>query len=274
MLDGFADERDIIDSTLNEAGGALGYDIAELINTDPAGRLNQTEYTQPAILAASIAIYRIFQARGRRCDFVAGHSLGEYTALVAAGALDFSEALVLVRTRGQLMQEAVQPGEGKMAAVIGADIKALENLCAEVSTSSLLVQVANYNSHKQVVISGHSAAVDAVLERLDETAAKRSVVLPVGVPSHCALMRPAAEKFTIHLDKVTMNKPSLPLLPNVDPRPVTDPGLIRDCLIRQLCASVQWVQTIENLVELSVQEFVECGPGRVLAGLQKQIMRP
>ena len=273
MLGGREEHQEIIDKTLEEASEALGYSMAELINDGPEDRLNQTEYTQPAILAASIAIHRIEQHKGCSYDYVAGHSLGEYSALAATGALGFAEALKLVRLRGQLMQEAVKPGDGKMLAVIGSDVAKLEAICEEISDDSSRVTVANFNSPKQVVVSGHASAVDRLLERSDDFAAKRTVELPVTVPSHCSLMKPAADKFSSHLDKAAISAPSSPLLPNVDPAPTTDPATIRDCLKRQLYSPVQWVQTIKRLAnDLDVSEFKECGPGRVLASLQRQIL--
>lgn len=276
MLAGLEPQHPAIGETLAQAGDALGYDMADLVANGPAETLNRTEYTQPALLAASIAVWRAWQAAGGpEPSFLAGHSLGEYSALVVAGALDFDDALRLTRLRGQVMQDAVGTGEGAMAAVLGLaddDVQAVcEQATAALSSDGLAVSAANFNAPNQVVIAGHAEAVDKASTLAKEQGAKMVKPLAVSVPSHCALMKPAANRLAAHLADIPLREPRIPVYHNVDARPRDAVEDIRRALVAQLAESVQWSRTVRHLAERNCQLFVECGPGKVLTGLNKRI---
>ena len=254
--------------TFAEASDALGYDLWQLSQSDET-RLNQTEYTQPAILTGSVALWRLVE-RSVNPAFMAGHSLGEYTALVCAKALDFKDAVKLVALRGRLMQNAVPAGTGAMAAVLGLDDAAVIEACAKAAEGEV-VSAVNFNSPGQVVIAGSKAAVLRAMEVLKAAGAKRVLPLPVSVPSHCALMQGAAEELNEYLKTVKMSKPSLPIIHNVDVQIHSDPNAIKVALVKQLYNPVRWVETVQYLVGQGCSHIVECGPGKVLAGLNKRI---
>jgi [acyl-carrier-protein] S-malonyltransferase len=255
-----------------EADAALGFALGRLCFEGPETELQLTANTQPAILAASIAALRPLLAAGVRADWVAGHSLGEYSALVAAGALSFADAVVAVRRRGQYMQEAVPVGVGAMAAILGLDLPAIEQACREAAQGEI-VSPANLNSPGQVVIAGHAAAVDRAIERCKAAGARRGVKLPVSAPFHCALMQPAQDRLAADLAAIRFADPNPPLVDNVDARIVRDGAGCRDGLVRQVSASVRWQESVERLVAEGVTTFVEVGPGSVLGGLVKKIAR-
>lgn len=273
MLDGFCTDYPCVRETLAEASSVLGYDLATLISRDPDGRLDQTEYTQPALLTASIAILRAWRAEGgTEPTVMAGHSLGEYSALVAAGSLTFTDAVELVRQRGRFMQEGVAAGGGSMAAVLGLEDARVEQICAHLSTAEAFVAPANYNAPGQVVIAGHSAAVDAALAALKEAGARRAVRLAVSVPSHTPLMRPAAERLAVLLEGIAIRMPQVPVLQNVDGRARADLASLRAALAEQLYRPVRWTDTIRHLAkDFRIDHVHECGPGRVLGGLVGRI---
>ncbi len=269
MLDGFSQDYPVVRETLEEASAVLGYDLAALISDDPDGRLDQTEYTQPALLTASIAIFRAWRVEGGTTPrLVAGHSLGEYSALVAAGAIEFADAVQLVRQRGRFMQEGVPVGIGSMAAVLGLEDAVVERVCGRISTLEAFVAPANYNAPGQVVIAGHTAAVDAALEGLKEAGARRAVKLAVSVPSHTLLMRAAADRLAELLDGLTIRMPAIPVLHNVDGQARDDLFALRSALAEQLYLPVRWTDTIRHLAQgHRIEHVLECGPGRVLGGL-------
>ncbi|MES1954697.1 ACP S-malonyltransferase [Salinisphaera hydrothermalis] len=276
MLAELGQQHPAIQQTLDEASEALGYDVAELVTDGPADTLDRTEYTQPALVAASVAIWRAWQAAGGpQPTFVAGHSLGEYSALVVAGTLDFADALRLTRLRGQAMQDAVGAGEGAMAAVIGLsddDVRAAcDEASAALSSEGLTVSAANFNAPKQVVIAGHAQAVEKASTLAKDKGAKMVKALAVSVPSHCALMQPAADRLASHLADIPLREPAIPVYHNVDARPREDVEGVRRALVAQLAESVQWSNTINRLANENCQLFVECGPGKVLTGLNKRI---
>ena len=255
-----------------EASAALGQDLWTLVAEGPADRLNQTVNTQPAMLAAGVAAYRLWQAEGGPTPAVmAGHSLGEYTALVCAGSLAFADAVRLVRLRADAMQSAVPEGVGAMSAVLGLDDAAIRAVCAEAAHGEVLEAV-NFNSPGQVVIAGHKAAVERGCILAKDKGAKRALPLPVSVPSHCALMKPAAEKLLVALNDIEIKTPDVPVLHNADVAGYADPMAIRDALARQLFSPVRWVETVQAMAAQGVQLIAECGPGKVLAGLNKRIV--
>jgi len=264
-----------IAATWSEASDVLGYDMAELVANDPEGLLDQTEYTQPALVAAGVAVWRTWKARGGADPaMLAGHSLGEYTALVAADALDFADALRLTRVRGQAMQAAVQPDAGAMAAIIGLDDDAVGEVCTSVSSGDdHLVSAANFNAPGQVVVAGHADAVTAACERAKEAGARMAKMLAVSVPSHCALMRPAAERLSAHLSEIPLREPRIPLLHNVDAHPRASVEGIRKALVAQLESPVHWTDSVRAMIAEGHELMLECGPGRVLTGLNKRIDR-
>lgn len=270
MLEVFAAVPAVRD-TLAEASEALGQDMAGLIREGPEEALNATVNTQPLMLTADVAIWRAWLAGGgARPQYLAGHSLGEYAALVAAEALSFADALPLVRLRAEAMQDAVPQGEGAMAAVIGADDELIRAACADAAEGEV-VEPVNFNAPGQVVIAGATAAVARAVELLKERGAKRVLPLPVSVPSHCALMRPAAERLAAALERVTLRAPAIPVLHNADVASHADPAAIREALTSQLYRPVRWVETVQALRAAGVTAIGECGPGRVLAGLNKRI---
>jgi len=254
------------------AGEKLGYDVGELCRQGPAARLNLTEYTQPAILTVSIAALSLVKERGLTAAWLAGHSLGEYSALVAGGSLDFSDAVSLVRNRGRYMQEAVPAGTGAMAAVLGLDRAKIDAICATVSANGV-VSVANINSPVQIVIGGEKKAVEAAMTLAKRDGAKRVVSLAVSVPSHCALMEPAAKRLETDLREIRLLPLKTPVVTNVDAAPIHSGESAKDALIQQLARPVQWVDTIERMVADGVTTFVEIGPGSVLSGLVKRIAK-
>jgi [acyl-carrier-protein] S-malonyltransferase len=256
-----------------EADAALGFSISELCFNGPAEQLQLTENTQPAILTTSIAVLRAIEAEGfAPPDFVAGHSLGEYSALVAAGSLSLTDAVRTVRARGRYMQEAVPLGTGAMAAILGADPGVVKTACVEAGAGEVC-SAANINSPGQIVIAGETGAIDRAVELLKTRGAKRAIKLNVSAPFHCDLMRPAQERLAADLAQVTFKDLAMPLVTNVDARPITTGAEARDALIRQVSQPVQWLASVEFLANQGVQSFIEVGPGKVLSGLVRQINR-
>ena len=271
MLSALAAEHPEVRRTFAEASEALGYDLWALTQEDPEERLNATERTQPALLAAGVAAWRSWKAAGGRDPLaMAGHSLGEYTALVCAGALQFKDAVKLVEFRGQAMQQAVPAGQGAMAAIIGLDDEQVRAACAEAAQGEV-VEAVNYNAPGQVVIAGTTAAVLRAGEACKARGAKRALPLPVSAPSHCALMRPAAEKLAERLASMTVSTPVIPVYQNVDVASHTRPDEIRAALKAQLHSPVRWVETVQKLGQLGGTKQIEFGPGKVLVGLAKRI---
>lgn len=273
MLADIGAQHSQIRDTFAEASDALGYDIWSLVQQGPEERLNQTDKTQPAILTASIALWRLWEARGGvRPSYVAGHSLGEYSALVAASALAFTDAVRLVERRGQLMQEAVPAGEGAMAAILGLEDADIVNACAEAAQGDV-VSAVNYNAPGQVVIAGNAAAVMRAVELCKARGAKRAVPLPVSVPSHCELMRPAAERFAEAVNAIQWQQPSIPVVQNVNAGVSAGLAALKQNLLAQLYSPVRWVESVQLLADKGVTQLVECGPGKVLAGLNKRCVK-
>jgi [acyl-carrier-protein] S-malonyltransferase len=272
MLDAFANHPAVI-STLAEASDALGEDIARLIHEGPKAQLDLTTNTQPVMLAASIACYRAWLAEGGALPAaVAGHSLGEYSAMVAAGVLSLADAMPLVRFRALAMQEAVPVGVGAMAAILGLDAEAVVAGCEQAAVQSgEIVAAANFNDPRQTVIAGTKAGVDKACELLKAAGAKRALLLAVSAPFHSALMKPAAERLRDKLASVTLRAPTVPLINNVDVAAPTGPDAIRDALYRQAYRAVRWVEVVAALRDLGLTHIVECGPGKVLAGMVKRI---
>jgi len=275
MLDALGAAEPIVGRCFAEASEALGYDLWQVVTRDPDERLNSTECTQPALLAAGIAVWRVWQQRGGpQPAAFAGHSLGEYTALVAAGSIGFADALKLVEFRGQAMQAAVPAGTGAMAAILGLDDDEVRAACAESALfegKGSVVSAVNYNSPGQVVIAGEKAAVERAIEACKAKGAKRAVPLPVSVPSHCALMQPAAERLAERLAGTAVAAPTIPVLHNFDVASHDDPAAIRRALVAQLHSPVRWVECVQALKARGATRLVECGPGKVLAGLTKRI---
>ncbi|OGT19718.1 MAG: [acyl-carrier-protein] S-malonyltransferase [Gammaproteobacteria bacterium RBG_16_57_12] len=273
MLGELAQAFSVVQETFAEASNVLGYDLWKTIQEGPEEKMNPTAVTQPAMLSAGVAVWRVWRENlGAVPDFMAGHSLGEYTALVCAEALEFAPAVGLVAERGRLMQEAVPAGLGAMAAILGIDDEDVVRVCEESAQGEVLSAV-NFNSPGQVVIAGHRSAVERAVEAAREAGAKRAIVLAVSVPSHCSLMRGAAEQLRARLEKITIKAPHVPVINNVDVAMAQEPGAIRDALVRQLYSPVRWVETIQKLHKEGVSRVVECGPGKVLAGLNKRIER-
>jgi len=268
LVEAFPESRAVFD----EADAALGSALSRLCFFGPEADLQLTSNTQPAILAASLAAHRALSARGVKADFVAGHSLGEYSALVAAGSLSLTDAVATVRRRGEYMQEAVPVGEGAMAAILGLDLPAIERACAAAAQGQV-VTPANVNSPGQVVIAGHAAAVDRASEACKAAGAKRAVRLPVSAPFHCALMLPAQARLAPDLAALAFADPAVPLVNNVDARLVARGAECRDGLVRQVSAPVRWQECVEALVAQGVDTFVEVGPGQVLSGLVRRIAK-
>lgn len=270
MMNGF-DGTAVVKATFDEASAVLGQDLWAMINGDDAAPINETVNTQPLMLAAGVATYRAYlEAGGKVPAVAAGHSLGEYTALVVAGALDFADAVKLVRLRAELMQSAVPQGEGAMAAILGLDDDVVREVCAEAAQGSV-VEAVNFNSPGQVVIAGAAAAVERAMELAKEKGAKRALPLPVSVPSHCSLMKPAAEKLAEALKNVVIKTPQIRVIHNADVAAYDDAEKIKDALVRQLYSPVRWTETVNALVAEGVTQSAECGPGKVLAGLAKRI---
>jgi [acyl-carrier-protein] S-malonyltransferase len=271
MLSELAVAHPSVRAAFAEASEGAGVDLWTISHDGPESELNRTEFTQPALLAAGIAVWRAWLAAGgARPALLAGHSLGEYTALVAAGALSLHDAAGLVRTRGQLMQDAVPAGVGAMAAVLGADDQLIADICEQVAGNEI-VAPANYNSPGQTVIAGHAAAVDRALARLAECGVRKAVKLPVSVPSHTALMRGAAEKLAERMAGIAWSAPSIPVVQNADVRSFDDVVGIREALARQLHQPVQWTGCVQELRDRGIARVAECGPGKVLTGLIRRI---
>ena len=255
-----------------EADGALGAKISQLCFEGPEDQLRLTENTQPAILAASVAAWRVLQEKGIKPAFVAGHSLGEYSAHVAAGTMSFADAVRTVRHRGKYMQEAVPLGTGSMAAILGMDPEVVAGVCRDAAQGEVC-EPANINSPEQIVISGHAAAVERAVKLANERGAKRAKVLPVSAPFHCSLMKPAQERLTADLEKINFLVPCIPVVANVWARPVEYPAAALKALVHQVTGSVKWSESILWLIARGVETFVEVGPGKVLCGLMRQIDR-
>lgn len=272
MLTELAATYPLVEETFREASDALGYDLWQLVSQGPAEELNKTWQTQPALLAASVAIYRVWQQQGgEQPVLMAGHSLGEYSALVCAGVLNFADAVKLVELRGKLMQEAVPEGTGAMQAIIGLDDAAIRKACEE-SAQGQVVSPVNFNSPGQVVIAGNKEAVERAGAACKAAGAKRALPLPVSVPSHCALMKPAADKLAVALESITFNAPAVPVINNVDVKAETDAAAIRHALVRQLYSPVRWTESVEAMAAQGVTQLLEMGPGKVLTGLTKRIV--
>jgi [acyl-carrier-protein] S-malonyltransferase len=270
MMQGWG-ERAEVRATFAEASDALSQDLRALVTDGPAELLNQTVNTQPAMLAADIAVWRVWRAAGGATPaLLAGHSLGEYAALVAAGALAFADAIKLVRFRAEAMQAAVPEGVGAMAAILGLDDDTVRAICADAAAGEV-VEAVNLNSPGQVVIAGNKAAVERTMVLAKQRGAKRVLPLPVSVPSHSSLMLPAAEKLLAHLQGVTIATPTIPVLHNTDVESHAEPDAIRAALAKQLHTPVRWVETVQALRAAGVDRVIECGPGKVLAGLSKRI---
>lgn len=262
---------DVVQATFAEASQALGMDLWDLVCNGPAETLNQTVHTQPAMLTAGVAVWRLWRQQGGAMPaFMAGHSLGEYTALVVAGALDFSECLPLVRLRAAAMQEAVPEGAGAMAAVMGLEAEALQAACREAANGEV-VEAVNFNAPGQIVIAGHAAAVRRGVEAARARGAKRAVILPVSAPFHSSLMAPAAAKLRTALVSSRVRTPLVPVVHNVDAATHPDPDALRDALYRQADHPVRWSQCIQAMAEAGITHVFECGPGKVLAGLSRRI---
>ena len=272
MLDAWGDHPAVRD-TLAEASSALDMDVARLIREGPKDRLDLTTNTQPVMLTAGVACYRAWLHETRHApSVVAGHSLGEYTALVVAGALAFAEALPLVRFRAQAMQEAVPVGAGAMAAILGLDAEAVSAGCAQAACETgETVQAANFNDPKQTVIAGSKAAVDKACELLKAAGAKRALPLAVSAPFHSALMKPAADRLRERLATTAIDAPFIPVIDNVDAKSETEPSAIREALFRQAFGAVRWVETVQAIKARGVTHIFECGPGKVLAGLVQRV---
>jgi [acyl-carrier-protein] S-malonyltransferase len=266
-------EHESITAVFSEASECLGYDLWDLIQNNPDDKLNKTEYTQPALLVASYAVWQIWLALGgQKPVIVAGHSLGEYTALVCSGVLSLMDAVTLVADRGRYMQTAVPDGVGAMAAILGLENDQVIEVC-EAATSSQIVSAANFNSAGQVVIAGHREAVEKAAELAKEAGAKRAILLPVSVPSHCELMHEAAERLAERMEQVQFSEAEIPIIQNVDVIQRTSPDGIKKALLEQLHQPVRWVETIEKIRSMNISTIVECGPGKVLSGLIKRIDR-
>ena len=272
MLNSVA-QRPEVRATMQEASDALGEDLAKLIAEGPSEALSLTTNTQPVMLTAGVAFYRAWVAAGGAVPKVmAGHSLGEYSALVAAGVISFKDAVPLVRFRAQAMQSAVPVGTGGMAAILGLDDAAVIQVCEEASTASgSIVEAVNFNAPGQVVIAGASDAVTKACELLKAAGAKRALPLPVSAPFHSSLLQPASEKLKTYLANIEFNAPTIPVINNVDVQILNDPQAIKDALVRQAAKPVRWQETIQAMAQQGIAQVVECGPGKVLAGLTKRI---
>src|SRR5436190_770347 len=272
MLAAFAKRYPVIRETFMQASRVLRLDLWELCQEGPEAVLNQTENTQPALLTASVALWRVWkQQQGFEPTFMAGHSLGEYSALVCAGSLDFVTAVDLVAKRGRFMQSAVPLGRGAMAAIVGLEPDEIQALCVAAAEGQVL-SPANYNSIGQTVVAGDAAAVQRLLNLAKPAGAKLAKLIPVSVPSHCALMKPAAKQLARVLEDITIDVPNIPVINNVDAAIEHDPSLIKKALIDQLTSPVRWVEIIQQFEKRDIEEIIECGPGKVLAGLNRRIV--
>ena len=284
MLGSFADDNpayaEIVTATFKKASDVLGFDLWDMTQNGPDTELNKTQHTQPAMLAAGYAIWQIWKSKGGAMPGVmAGHSLGEYTALVCSEALDFSDAVDLVYHRGQYMQDSVASGEGAMAAILGLEDEAVIKVCEDTAAQyqqegqNRVISAVNFNSPGQVVIAGHSDAVDRAIENASQAGAKKAIKLAVSVPSHCALMESAAEKLAGKLESINIQSPVIPVINNVHVSIENDPQQIKNNLVKQLSQPVRWVETINKMVADGAEQIVECGPGKVLTGLNRRINR-
>lgn len=270
MLNGFADNTAVRD-TIAEASDALQFDLAKLIAEGPKEALDLTTNTQPVMLACAVAFYRAWLAAGGKLpQLVAGHSLGEYSALVAAGVIQFKDAVPMVRFRAQAMQEAVPVGQGGMAAILGLSDDDVRAACAEAAQGEV-VEPVNFNAPAQVVIAGHKAAVERACEAAKAKGAKRALPLPVSAPFHSSLLKPASDRLRDYLANVEFSAPQIQLINNVDVAIVDDPSAIRDALVRQAASPVRWVESVQKMAGLGITQLIECGPGKVLTGLAKRI---
>ncbi len=271
MMNDWGDYQPVVSSVFEEASTLLGYDLWEIVSQGPDSRLNQTEITQPAMLCAGVAAWRIIQQTGQfpQPDLMAGHSLGEYSALVCSGAIKLDSAVSLVAARGQLMQAAVAVGEGSMAAIIGLDDERVIQACHDVESG--VVEAVNFNAPGQVVIAGNKSAVDQAMENTKAAGAKRALPLPVSVPSHCSLMTEAADKLAEKLDQIEINKPQVPVIHNQNANVASNENDIRDLLKKQLYQPVRWVASVELMHRSGIEVLIECGPGKVLSGLTRRI---
>ncbi|MDY6216834.1 ACP S-malonyltransferase [Actinobacillus porcinus] len=274
MLAELAEQFPVVIETFKQASDALGYDLWALTQQGPAEELNKTWQTQPALLAASVAIYRVWQQQypNLKPEVMAGHSLGEYSALVCAGAMDFQDAIKLVELRGKLMQQAVPEGTGAMYAIIGLDNESIIKACNEAAQGEV-VSAVNFNSPGQVVIAGAKAAVERAAAACKEAGAKRALPLAVSVPSHCALMKPAADQLAVSLESIAVKTPETAVINNVDVKTENEAEAIRHALVRQLYSPVRWTETVEKMATSGVEILVEIGPGKVLTGLTSRIVK-
>ncbi|HZR37026.1 MAG TPA: ACP S-malonyltransferase [Nevskia sp.] len=272
MLAALAAAEPVVDETFREAGAVLGYDLLQLVRQGPEAELNRTQRTQPALLAAAIAVWRVWRAGGGAApQLLAGHSLGEYSALVAAEAIGFHDALKLVELRGELMQNAVAAGEGAMAAIIGLDDAAVEQVCARFPGPGAL-EPANFNAPGQVVVAGSRSGLDWLTEHAKDLGVRKLVSLQMSVPSHCSLMRTAAQQLGERLRQIEVRSPMLPVLHNVDAAARREPAQIREALVAQLHSPVRWSQTVNAMAQQGIAAYFECGPGKVLTNLNKRIL--
>jgi [acyl-carrier-protein] S-malonyltransferase len=267
-----AEKYPVARQTFAEADEALGYNLSQLCFEGPEEKLRLTEITQPAILTVSVAASRVLQEKGVNPGFVAGHSLGEYSANVAAGTISFADAVRTVRKRGKYMQEAVPVGVGAMAAILGMDLERVTAVCAEAAQGEVC-EPANINSAEQIVISGHAPAVERATRLASERGAKRAIMLPVSAPFHCSLMKPAQDRLAADLQSLPFKQPAVPIVGNVDAALIEDGDRARDALIRQVTGAVKWEQSVRLLIASGIQTFVEVGPGKGLCGLMRQIDR-
>ncbi len=275
MLDTFYTASDAFKATFDEAQTVLGYNVWSLIQEGPQEQLNMTEITQPVLLASSVALWRVWQEKGgEQPTFMAGHSLGEWSALVCADVVSFADALNLVRMRGKFMQEAVPQGVGAMAAIIGLSDAQVEQACAAASQGDEVVSPVNYNSPGQLVIAGVAAAVERAMALCKEAGAKRALPLPVSAPFHTALMQPAADRLAAEIEKTVFSVPAVPIVHNVHAKTEQDPAAIKAIMIEQIYSPVKWVSCVQALVDEGVDTLIECGPGKVLSGLAKRIHKP
>lgn len=271
MLAEFSDNQQVTE-TFELASDALGYNLWDLCQNGPEENLNQTDKTQPALLTASVALWRVWQQRAPVPTLLAGHSLGEYSALVCAGIIDFVDAVKLVEKRGLFMQQSVPAGVGKMAAIIGLDDDKVEQACASAAGNEVVSPV-NYNSPGQIVIAGNAEAVERAIEACKESGAKRAMPLAVSVPSHCMLMKPASEQLAVELQTIEFSASDIKVVNNVDVKIETDASRIKDALVRQLYCPVRWSECVNFMAKQGVDHLVECGPGKVLSGLNRRIDR-
>jgi len=275
MLAPLADEYSSIQQLFSRASDVLGYDLWALAQSGPQEQLNLTEQTQPLLLTSSVAIWQVWQSLGGSVPaLMAGHSLGEYSALVCSGVIDFDAAVSLVRDRGKFMQQAVPQGVGAMSAVLGLDDQVIVSICQDVSVDGNVVEAVNFDSPGQVVVAGNADAVSKAADLLKKAGAKRVAPLPVSAPFHTSLMKPAAEQLAVAIAKVEFQAPTIPIVHNVHASIESDPGKIRQLMVEQTASPVRWTQSIEFMVARGVERVVECGPGKVLSGLCRRIHKP